>query len=686
VTWPRLRLLVLVFALAGVAATIVLERSATKKDDLVDVRSRPSDTPTVAPHTTLVERGSGALSEAVQDPATASLGDRVLFAGGLTRADTSTDRIVSVAGTSGRHLGRLPGAQHDAAAVALGGFVYVFGGGDISQFDHILRVDPHTGAVTQVGRLPHASSDVAAAAVNNEAYVIGGYTGTQWLNTIVAWRPGQPARVAGRLPVPLRYAAATAIEGKVLIAGGSTPAGAASRAVLLFDPASGRVRKIASLPAPTTHAAAATLAGTAYVIGGRGSDPGTPVARIVSVDPVHGRVRNAGRLREPLSDLGATATTRAIVVVGGHGPAGAIATIGRLVPSKAARTNKSATTIKRPAKTAAVAPVNVYGHALKGMVAALTRNDPERVYVPNSGSNTVDVIDAHTYRIVDSFAVGALPQHVTPAYDLNTLYVNNDLGNSLTPIDPRTSRPGAPIAVDDPYNLYFIPGGRYAIVVAERLHRLDFRNARTFRLHRSLTVPCSGVNHMDFNADGSFAIVSCEFSGQLLKLDVRRERVAGTLKLRASAIPQDVRLAPNGRLFYVADLAAGGVWKIDGRRLRVVGFDATGAGAHGLVVSRNARWLYVANRNAGTISVISFKTTHVVRTWRIPGGGSPDMGGVSSDGRVLWLSGRYNSCVYAIDTRNGRLLARIPVGASPHGVLVWPQPGRYSLGHVGILR
>jgi hypothetical protein len=62
------------------------------------------------------------------------------------------------------------------------------------------------------------------------------------------------------------------------------------------------------------------------------------------------------------------------------------------------------------------------------------------------------------------------------------------------------------------------------------------------------------------------------------------------------------------------------------------------------------------------------------------------MGGVSADGSVLWLTGRYNSELYAISTRNGHLLARIRVGLQPHGACVWPQPGAYSLGHTGILR
>jgi DNA-binding beta-propeller fold protein YncE len=86
------------------------------------------------------------------------------------------------------------------------------------------------------------------------------------------------------------------------------------------------------------------------------------------------------------------------------------------------------------------------------------------------------------------------------------------------------------------------------------------------------------------------------------------------------------------------------------------------------------------------VSVIDVRTFEVQTKWRIPGGGSPDMGGVSADGRVLWLSGRYHSEVYAIDTTDGRLLARIRVGKQPHGLCVWPQPGRYSLGHTGIMR
>jgi YVTN family beta-propeller protein len=630
----------------------------------------------------LVERRTGRLPDPVQDAAVAATGGgRMLMLGGLTAADTSTNSILLARTGGASRRGVLPTALHDAAAAHLGAFTYLFGGGDGSrQLDTIVRVDGSTGATAAAGRLPSASSDQAAAAVDGTAYVVGGFTGSRWLDTIVAWRPGTAARVVAHLPTPVRYAAVTAVRDRLLIAGGSLPNGTASDAVLEYVPAAGRVLRIGRLPAPTTHAAAAALGDIAYVLGGRSGTLESSTARIVGVDPRSDRIWAAGRLASRRSDLAAATLGRRIVLAGGRGPGGTEAGISELVSASRAR----AAVAGIPATPAG----DIYAYAGTNMLAPAARSALPRVYVPNSQSDSVDVIDPRTFKVVDHFAVGVLPQHVTPAYDLKTLYVTNDVGNSLTPIDPRTGAHGNPIPVDDPYNMYFTPDGRYAIVVAERLHRLDFRDAHSFQLHHSLVVPCAGVDHMDFSADGTYAIASCEFSGQLIKVDIRRERVAGVLTLPdgRAGMPQDVKLSPDGKVFYVADLHAGGLWELNGPRLKVVGFLRTGAGVHGLYPSRDARFLYATNRGEGSISVISFRTRKQVRKWWIPGGGSPDMGGVSADGKVLWVSGRYSGVVYALSTRTGHLLARIPVGRGPHGLCVWPQPGRYSLGHTGILR
>jgi YVTN family beta-propeller protein len=353
---------------------------------------------------------------------------------------------------------------------------------------------------------------------------------------------------------------------------------------------------------------------------------------------------------------------------------------------------------------------NIYSETGAGNLSAAVRNFPERIYVPNSGSNSVDVIDPKTFRVVDHFRVGRQPQHVTPSYDLKSLWVLNDLGDSLTRIDPKTGAKQETIPVKDPYNMYYTPDGKYAIVVAEREKHLDFYDARSMKLAHSLSVPCRGVDHMDFTADGRQMIASCEFSGELIKVDVESRKVLGILPLPAGEgakgirrgtrvhhgggrmpvendrMPQDVKTSPDGKLVYVADMMADGVHIVRIEPFEVVGFLSTGRGAHGLYPSRDARLLYCSNRDEGTVSVIDFATQKVVETWKLPEPASPDMGGVSADGKVLWLSGRYDAEVYAINTTNGKLLARIRVGKGPHGLCVYPQPGRYSLGHTGVLR
>jgi YVTN family beta-propeller protein len=627
-----------------------------------------------ATHEVLAVRRAGRLPAPVQLPAVAALpGGAAAVIGGLDAADASLDTIVHVAPRlRATRVGTLPSAQHDAAAASLGGKVFFFGGGNAGATSDAVLDVRRGNATKQVAKLPVGASDVEATAVGGVAYVFGGYTGAAPLRSIVAYRPGQPPRTVARLPLPLRYAAVARVGSSVLIAGG-TSGSTATDAVLRFDPATGRVRRIGRLPAPVTHAAGVALRGRFYVVGGRGDDPSSQRRTILSVDPGTGLVRHAGSLPVALSDLGAASFPDHAVVLGGRdGNGNARDQIYRL-------------TLR--ARSARPSPRNVYAAAGAGMLSPVVRNDPARVYVPNSQSNTVDVISQRTGKVIRHFAVGALPQHVTPSWDLQTLWVTNDKGNSLTPIDPRTSRPGRSVPVTDPYNLYFTVDGRYAIVVAEAHQRLDFRDAHTMRLHRSLNLPqCQGVDHMDFSADGRLALASCEFAGRVVVIDIAHERLRKVISLRPGAMPQDVKLSPDGRTFYVADMASNGVWLIDAHRLRRERLIKTGIGAHGLYPSRDAKELYVSNRGEGSISVISFRTHRVLTKWRLPGGGSPDMGGVSADGRALWLSGRYNAQVYEISTRNGRLLRRIDVGSGPHGLCVWPQPGRYSIGHTGITR
>jgi YVTN family beta-propeller protein len=381
-----------------------------------------------------------------------------------------------------------------------------------------------------------------------------------------------------------------------------------------------------------------------------------------------------------------------------------------------------------PGMPAVLDAKNLYTEQGAGKVVAAIAGDLPRIYVPNLRGGDVHVIDPATMKVVDRFKVGIGPQHIVPSWDLKTLWVTNNAERtdkgSLTPIDPKTGKPGKAIDVDDPYNMYFTPDGKSAIVVAEARKRLDFRDPKTMALQYEIHVPgCPGINHADFSIDGRFAIFTCEFSGSLAKVDLVSRQVLGYLQLSMpetrfkvvalkpgqvwepgetelckvkKGMPQDIRISPDGRKFYIADMHADGVHVVDAESFTKTGFIATGVGAHGLYPSRDGRQLYVANRGShqihgpkngnGSVAVVDFFSDKVVARWGIPGGGSPDMGNVSADGRYLWLAARYDDVVYRFDTQGNGAVQQVKVGAEPHGLTVWPIPGRYSLGHTGNMR
>jgi len=332
--------------------------------------------------------------------------------------------------------------------------------------------------------------------------------------------------------------------------------------------------------------------------------------------------------------------------------------------------------------TATPEPLNVYSATINGQLSPIVANDPLRVYVPNSNDGAVDVIDPATFQVVARLAVGRIPHHIAPAWDLTRLYVDNEGSSSFSVIDPATAQIVGTIPMAHPYNLYFTPDGTRAIVVAERLQRLDFYDPHTWKPLGSLQVPWRGVDHLDFSADGSFLLASTEWTGMVVRIDVATIAMTGSLAV--GGLPIDVRLAPDGSVFYVANQGRHGVSVIDPVNMREVQFIPTGRGAHGLEISRDTRSIYVSNRLAGTVSVIDLLSRAVTATWVI--GGSPDMMALSPDGSQLWISGRYDRSVYVIDTTTGAVLHRIAVGGAPHGLTFFPNPGRFSLGHNGVYR
>jgi YVTN family beta-propeller protein len=325
--------------------------------------------------------------------------------------------------------------------------------------------------------------------------------------------------------------------------------------------------------------------------------------------------------------------------------------------------------------------INVW-QAITGPISPTVADLPARVYVPDELRGNVTVIDPATFQVIDRYPSGTTAHHVAPGPDFTKLYVNNMGSSNLLEIDARTGKPTRTIAAAVPYNLYFTTDGSKAIVAAEPNNTLDFYDPVSWRRIKSLPLGCNGVDHLDMSANGRYLLVSCEFDGQVVKVDTEQMTIAGRVNL--GGLPVDIKLAPDGSVFYIANQGRHGVSIVDPIAMRELAFLPTGQGAHGMAISRDTKSLYVGNRLAGTISVIDFASGQITATWYT--GGSPDMLQVSPDGTQLWASGRFNGAVYVVNTTNGQLVATIPTGTAPHGLTYFPQPGRISIGHNGVYR
>jgi DNA-binding beta-propeller fold protein YncE len=307
------------------------------------------------------------------------------------------------------------------------------------------------------------------------------------------------------------------------------------------------------------------------------------------------------------------------------------------------------------------------------------------VYVPDHDSGTVDVIDPVSDRVVSHFNVGQGPTTVVPVWALSELFVTNETSATITPVDMLTAMPGKPIPVASPTDLYFTLDGKRALIVSDPQHEVEVREPNTWQLVADIPLPrAKGLGQLDLSADGKVAYLTASSSGTLIPIDLTTLTADAPLDLGGE--PSDVLLAPNGRSLYVVNSKLGGVQVIDLASWSITQLIPTSIGASNEYLSRDGRSLYVTDPDGGTVRVVSIAAGIVEQVWKIPHGGSPAAGGVSADGSELWLAGPEDGEVYVLSTVDGQLLDRIPVGAEPTSLTVFPQPGRFALGDTGRYR
>ncbi len=326
------RLLVAVLA-AAVVGGCSSSGGASHTSAASSASSPSSSTTTTAPRPASLRAtvASWSLPAPLSRPAVAVSGDHIFLLAGLTAADQSTARVVSVDPAAGHTsvAGALAEAVHAAAGATVGGAPTVFGGGAARTVDIVQGFSAPTGHV--IGHLPQARSDVASALIDGTAYVVGGFDGTALTPDVLATTDGVHYRVVGRLNQGVRYPAVAAVGHSIWILGGQTGTaeGATGTEVDLiqrFDVDRGASTVVGHLPHRMAHAMAFALGGDLYVAGGRTASG--PLSDILAVSN-DGAASSFGALPGPRADAGVAVIGSTAWLLGGEttGPTKALASV-----------------------------------------------------------------------------------------------------------------------------------------------------------------------------------------------------------------------------------------------------------------------------------------------------------------------------------------------------------------------
>jgi YVTN family beta-propeller protein len=290
------------------------------------------------------------------------------------------------------------------------------------------------------------------------------------------------------------------------------------------------------------------------------------------------------------------------------------------------------------------------------------------IFVLNSLSASVSVIDPVSWREIKRIPTGKEPHHLYLAPDEKSLIIANALSDSLLFVDPKTAEVQRTVrGILDPYQLRFSPDMKWFVTAANRLNHIDiYRWDGKEPILAKRIATGKTPSHVWIDSKSSTVYATMQDSDELVAIDLPSQ----TLKWRqkTGAMPADVFGTPDDKFLLIGLTGGDGVelYELGTGPAKLVKLLKTGQGAHAFRAAGDKRHVYVSNRVANTISKIDFLGMSVVESYVAPSG--PDCMDVSADGRYLYVASRWAGKLSVIDTRARELVRQVSVGKSPHGV------------------
>jgi len=313
------------------------------------------------------------------------------------------------------------------------------------------------------------------------------------------------------------------------------------------------------------------------------------------------------------------------------------------------------------------------------------------VYVTNSASDTIDVIDPRTNQVVQVIHGITLPHGIAFSPDATRLYISNESESVLDIVDrksggildkiPLSGRPNNIAITKD--------GSRVLVGIRSAAGVVDVID--TASVKRTRSIPVNGSVHNVFvTADGKYAVSGSIENKAATVIDLETEKAAWDVKFDRPVRPMAFEAAADGstRHIFVQLSGFNGFAVVDfAKRLEVAriklpdqpagfGIDEgrSETPSHGIGVAPDGKSLWVNSTIANAVFKYSLpdlkvighaKLPEVHGFGRMPTGAVPEWITFTPDSRFVYISDSGARLVSVIDTTTLKEVATVPVGEVP---------------------
>jgi len=307
------------------------------------------------------------------------------------------------------------------------------------------------------------------------------------------------------------------------------------------------------------------------------------------------------------------------------------------------------------------------GHMPRGIALS---PDGAHIYVTNANDDTVSVVDAATLKVTRTLATGFEPAGVVADHTGETLYVANRLSNDISVINLKSGEEtkrllagrGVSYLALSPdgtrvYATHIYPNlGAFRTPPKSEITVLD--TARQTVIERKPLANVAGVFHVALSADGKLGVAAQLRPKNLIPLaHVEHGWAFGnSLTLFGTDVGDEVIQIPIDQLDRYYSLPWGVIITPDKSKI----FLTTAASESVTVIDVYKLLSYARAHRQLFVNDLSASANYVVA--RIPVGHNPRGVLLSKDGRLLYVANRLDDNINVINTQSNRAVSTIDLG------------------------